>query len=69
MSNWQVVYKSEHLYQAEMVRSILEEKGFSPVIINKKDSSYTNFGYHEIRVSSEEVIAVLKTIENDIDIK
>lgn len=69
MSNWQVVFKTEHRYKAEMMRSILEEKGFSPVIINKKDSSYNTFGHFEIRVSPAEVIAVLKTIENDIDIK
>jgi hypothetical protein len=69
MSNWQVVFKTEQGYKAEMVRSLLEEKGFSPVIVSKKDSSYTNFGYHEIRVCAEEVIAALKAIENDIHIK
>ena len=69
MSNWQVVYKTEQGYKAEMVRSLLEEKGFSPVIISKKDSSYTTIGHFEICVPPEEVMAAIKYIENDIDIK
>jgi hypothetical protein len=69
MSNWQVVYKTEQGYKAEMVRSLLEEKGFSPVIISKKDSSLNNFGSYEIRISPDEVMAAIKYIENDIDIK
>lgn len=59
---WKTVYNTENVLRAEMVKSILEEKGFNPVLINKKDSSYL-FGLMEIQVSVEEVLESLRIIE------
>lgn len=69
MADWQSIFKTEQRYKAEIVKAILEDKGFMPVIVSKKDSSYNNFGQHEIIVAPDEVMAALKTIQYDIDIK
>ena len=60
---WEVVYKTENPQRAEIVKSILEEKGFQPIIINKKDSAYL-FGVLEVKVNQEEVLRALREIEN-----
>lgn len=66
MKDWQVVYKSENAQRAEIVKSILEEKEFHPVLINKKDSSYNYFGLFEVYVAPDDVIMALKVIEEEI---
>lgn len=69
MKGWQKIYVTEQAYRADIVKAVLEDHGMNPVIINKKDSSYNNFGNHEVHVSSEDVLQALKIIENDIDFK
>ncbi len=65
MSNWQKVYTDRQGYRAEIVKAILEEKGYNPVLINKKDSTY-HFGQFEVHVESEHVLEALKIIKDDI---
>lgn len=59
---WQTVYQTENLQRAEIVKSVLEEKGLKPVLINKKDSAYL-FGLMEVQVSVEGVIMSIRIIE------
>ncbi|HNP17435.1 MAG TPA: DUF2007 domain-containing protein [Fulvivirga sp.] len=69
MAEWQKVYSTEIAYQAEIVKDVLEDAAIQVVIINKQDSSYNNFGAHEIHVLSNDVIRALQIIQNDIDFK
>ncbi|MEL7006273.1 MAG: DUF2007 domain-containing protein [Bacteroidota bacterium] len=69
MAQWRKVFSAEQAYKAEIVKDVLENHGFRPVLINKKDTAYSNFGLHEVHVTSEEVIHALKIIENDINFK
>lgn len=69
MAQWQKVFSAEQAYKAEIVKDVLESCGLRPVLISKKDSTYSNFGLHEVHVTSEEVIQALKIIENDINFK
>ena len=69
MKGWQKVYTTDQSYRADIVKAVLEDRGMIPVIINKQDSSYHNFGQHEVHVASEDVLGALKIIENDIDFK
>ena len=69
MAKWQKIFSSFHAYQAEIVKDVLEDRGMNPVMINKKDSAYDNFGLHEVHVNSDEVMRALKIIENDINFK
>jgi hypothetical protein len=67
MSNWQTVFKTTVLHQAEIVKSVLHDLDIRSVIVNKKDSSYLVFGQIELKVESENVIKSLKIIEEDIN--
>lgn len=69
MTKWQKVYASEHSYKAEIVKDILEKEGLSPVLINKKDTAYSNFGLYEIHINTEEALIAVNIIENDINFK
>ena len=60
--SWKAVYKTENQQRAEIVKAILEEKGFSPIIINKKDSAYL-FGLMEVQVNVEEVLRAIRIVE------
>lgn len=50
-NNWQKIYTANQSYQAEIIHSFLEDHGIESVILNKKDSSYNNFGNYEIFVA------------------
>lgn len=69
MANWQKVFTSDQAYRAEIVKDVLEEAEIRAVILNKRDSSYNNFGAYEIHVLPEDTIRAKQIIENDIDFK
>jgi hypothetical protein len=69
MAEWQKVYSTEQAYRAEIVKDVLENAAIQVVIINKQDSSYHNFGAHEVHVLPEDVMKALQIIENDINFK
>ena len=66
MSNWVSVYTTPVAHRAEIVKAILEEEGLSPVIINKKDSSY-KFGYYDVLVVEEESLEAANLIRDEIE--
>lgn len=68
MSKWQAVFKTSQLYKAEMVKAILFEKGYSPILIDKQDSNY-KIGYFEVHVTLDQVLQSIKIIEDEIDFK
>jgi len=53
--DWAFVYSSSQLYQAELLKHILEDNQITPVIMNKQDSFY-NFGSIEIYVKPSDVV-------------
>ncbi|MFY0602233.1 MAG: hypothetical protein JXR03_21335 [Cyclobacteriaceae bacterium] len=65
MSKWQKVYQDQLEYRVEIVRAVLEDRGFQPVMVNKKDSNY-QFGHFEVQVSPDNVIRALKIINEEI---
>ncbi len=69
MAKWQRVFTTDYSYRAEIAKDVLEDAGINSVILNKKDSSYNNFGRHEIHVLPEDVIRAKKIIENVINFK
>lgn len=65
MNNWISVFETEQLYQAEMVKDILQENGIEAVVLNQKDSSYNTFGEIKVMVRQEEKTQaeeIIKTI-------
>lgn len=65
MRNWKTVFKTEKLYQAQIVKDYLQDKELHAIIVDKKDSAYL-LGYYEIAVTVEEVMRAIKLIEDDI---
>lgn len=66
MSNWQRIYESSTPIRAEIVKGVLEEKGITAVIVNKKDPVYRIHGNIEVMVLAEEAQRALKIVENEI---
>ena len=67
MSNWASIFESKHEYKAEIVKDVLADQGFDPVILNKKDTAYNIFGQYEVHVATENVVRALRIVENDIN--
>ncbi|WMN12526.1 DUF2007 domain-containing protein [Marivirga salinae] len=65
MKNWKTVYKTDKLYQVQIVKDYLQDKDLQPIIVDKKDSAY-QLGYYEIVVTVDEVMRAIKLIEDDI---
>ncbi|MFC2186602.1 hypothetical protein [Peijinzhouia sedimentorum] len=54
------------LHRAEIVKAVLEDSGLMPVVVNKQDSLYNNFGNYEVLVKTDEVLKAMKIITDDI---
>lgn len=59
--NWVVIFTTNQLYEAEMVRNYLNDRGIECVIMNKKDSAYM-FGDIEVYVPTEEAFTAKQLI-------
>lgn len=60
---WTVVKHSDKAYQLELIKGLLLEHNIESVVMNKKDSSYLNFGTAELLVKekdSEKAIELIK---------
>ena len=66
MKNWAKVYSAKAEYKVEIVKDVLADKGYEPVIVNKKDTAYNIFGEYEVYVAPEYTVLALRVIENDI---
>lgn len=61
MDNWEVIYTTNQVYEADMVRNIMEDNGIECVIMNKQDSTY-RFGEIEVLVPNENVLTAKQLI-------
>jgi hypothetical protein len=60
--NWQLIFSTNQLYQAEMVKAILEESDIDVILLNKQDSLYL-IGDIELFVHPDQVIPALNKIK------
>ena len=68
MDAWKTIYKTDNPIRAEIVKDILENKGFSPIMLNKKEF-VSQMGICEVRVSNDELLRAKKLIEDEIHFK
>ncbi len=61
LENWEIIYTTNKLYEAEMVRNIMEDNEIECVIMNKQDSTY-GFGDIEVCVPVENILAAKQLI-------
>ena len=59
--NWVLIYSSDQLYDAEIVRSLMAENDIECVIMNKQDSVYM-FGDIEVYVPTNEAFKAKQLI-------
>ncbi|MDO9255578.1 MAG: DUF2007 domain-containing protein [Bacteroidales bacterium] len=59
--NWEAIYSTDQLYEAEMVKDMMAENDIECVIMNKQDSTY-RFGEIEVCVPTEEVFKAKQLI-------
>ena len=62
-NNWVIVHTVAQEYEAEIIKSILNENNIDCVIVNKKDSAYL-FGEIEIYVDVENAFIAKQFILN-----
>ena len=53
-SDWEMVFKTQNPVQADIVAGNLKNDGIEVVVINKRDSSYTVFGFVELYVPEDQ---------------
>lgn len=61
LDNWAVIYTTNKLYEAEMIRNILADNDIECVIMNKQDSNY-GFGDIEVCVPVENILTAKQLI-------
>jgi putative signal transducing protein len=59
---WKKVYTTQNPIDAEIVTGNLESEGIKVVPFNKRDSSYTVFGYIELLVPEDDYDRAMKLI-------
>ena len=59
---WVMISNSSAPYQAEILKSLLDEENIMSVIINKQDSSYLTFGEVELYVKQDDVLRAQQII-------
>ena len=52
--DWEMVFKTQNPVQADIVAGNLKNDGIEVVVINKRDSSYTMFGFVELYVPEDQ---------------
>ena len=62
-NKWFQVYKTKTTYQAEIVKHVLESNDIKCISVNKIDSSYNNFGHHEVLVVKKNYLKAQKLIQ------
>ena len=65
MRDWQAVYSDNQEHRVDIVKAVLEDKGMSPVKINKQVSQH-GFGNFEIFVAPDQVIKAIRIIKEEI---
>jgi hypothetical protein len=69
MERWKKVFSTDNPIRAELVKGVLEQEGMPVILLDKRDSSYNNFGEKEIYVDQEHVLLAIKIIQHDLSFR
>ena len=59
--DWVVIYSTSQMYEAEIIKSMMEDQSMECVIMNKQDSTY-RFGDIELYVPTAEALKAKQLI-------
>tara|TARA_B100000513_G_C11803684_1_gene152880 strand:+ start:150 stop:344 length:195 start_codon:yes stop_codon:yes gene_type:complete len=60
-SDWVVVYSSNDIFKAEIIKNMLLSKNIDAILMNQKDSSY-HFGVAEVYTKKDDIEKAKKFI-------
>lgn len=63
-AGWLKIYSADEEYQAEIIKSLLENHGLHPVLLDKKDDEF-RIGFAEIYIAPEEAQQARTIIEEN----
>ncbi|UJP65370.1 putative signal transducing protein [Mongoliitalea daihaiensis] len=66
MGNWKKIFADGSPVRAEIVKSILEERGITAVILNKKETAYQIHGHYEVMVAEQNQEEALTIVQHEI---
>ena len=64
VEGWMKIYTSTEEYQAEVIKSLLENNGLRPVLLDRKDDEF-RLGNAEVYVAPEEAEKALQIIREN----
>jgi hypothetical protein len=64
IENWQMVYSSSFIHQAELTQAVLKDFDIEVVLVNKKDSAYL-IGEIELFVHPDNVMRAKQIINRE----
>lgn len=65
--NWQKIYGTTNLPQAEIIKNLLKEHDIQAIILNKRDSAYNMFGEVEVLVLRKDVIKAIQLLKHELE--
>jgi len=65
--DWQLLYSTNIIHEAELIKNLLEHNDIDSIIMNKKDSFYVSVGDVEVYVQRDDLIKAKFVIDNNKD--
>jgi hypothetical protein len=68
MNNWINIYKTDRIFEAEIISAHLQDNGIVNTILNQRDTAYGTFGNIFIRVPEdlkEQALLIIQNISLD----
>ncbi len=66
INDWKKVFTTANALHADIVKNTLDSYHIEVIIMNKRDSSYDNFGEREVYVTKAQVLKAIKIIQDEI---
>lgn len=66
MKNWTKVFEDQNQIRVEIVKGVLEDKGVTAFVLNKKESVYQVIGTYEVLVPTDQSLYALQLIQHEI---
>jgi len=66
MKNWTKVFEDQNQIRVEIVKGVLEDKGVTAFVLNKKESVYQVIGTYEVLVPTDQTLYALQLIQHEI---
>ena len=63
--DWELLYSTNIIHEAEIIKNLLEHNDIDSIILNKKDSFYVSIGEVELYVKRDDLIKAKFVLEQN----